>query len=113
MKLLETAQGLQYLHDLGVVHGDVRAVGGPDGLVSPDSHYVKQNILIGAEGAAELCDFGYSRIASQSQGDLSTSCGEAISLIVGFTAPEFFYDQDVWPDFIQDIYAFGGVILEV
>ncbi|KAJ2912857.1 hypothetical protein MD484_g7549, partial [Candolleomyces efflorescens] len=47
--ILGIANGLQYLHNHGVVHGDLKA----------------QNVLVGDNGAPLLCDFGRSKFIAR------------------------------------------------
>ncbi|KAG6612046.1 Serine/threonine protein kinase [Phytophthora cinnamomi] len=95
----EAAVGLAYLHDQKVVHGDLKC----------------NNIVIGADDKAKICDFGFSYIRSQSVG-LSA---KAQTDTVRWKAPECLMpmgesavDSAHNPRFASDIYSFGMCIIE-
>ncbi|EGZ07888.1 hypothetical protein PHYSODRAFT_526653 [Phytophthora sojae] len=96
----EAAVGLAYLHDQKVVHGDLKC----------------NNILIGADDKAKICDFGFSYIRSQSVG-LSA---KAQTDTVRWKAPECLMpmgDPDAMdaahnPRFASDVYSLGMCIIE-
>ncbi|KAF8163913.1 kinase-like domain-containing protein, partial [Mycena galopus ATCC 62051] len=86
----EIAQGLAFLHDEGVVHGDLRGA----------------NILVSDAGNASLTDFGLTVLVdtSASQTRISGGC-------VRWMAPETF--ENLPRTQASDIYAFACVCLEL
>ncbi|GAB9474341.1 hypothetical protein Gpo141_00011471 [Globisporangium polare] len=86
-KLYEAAQGLQFLHEQKLVHGDV----------APSS------VIINAEGAVKIAD---NIVASL---DLPNSTNEASWR----RAPENLHgDESAVPTFASDVYAFGSCITQ-
>ncbi|RLN88044.1 hypothetical protein BBJ28_00023722 [Nothophytophthora sp. Chile5] len=88
--LLSAATGLRYLHDVGVVHGDLKG----------------NNILIGKDGVAKLTDFGLSFFRNNSaleaeQGALGAYRWKAPECLNGGVAT-----------FASDIFSFGMCIIE-
>ncbi|KAF8183830.1 kinase-like domain-containing protein [Mycena galopus ATCC 62051] len=94
--LYEIAQGLQYLHSRGIVHGDLRGT----------------NILINEDWSACLADFGLS-IFSDATATMSTT--RAGSLY--WMAPELLDPGRFGIEFTRtpasDVYAFGCVCFEM
>ncbi|POM68220.1 Serine/threonine protein kinase [Phytophthora palmivora] len=95
----EAALGLHYLHSEKVVHGDLKC----------------NNIVIGADDKAKICDFGFSYIRSQSVG-LSA---KAQTDTVRWKAPECLMpmgetgvDAAHNPRFASDVFSFGMCIIE-
>ncbi|RLN56392.1 hypothetical protein BBJ29_003610 [Phytophthora kernoviae] len=95
----EAAVGLDYLHEQKVVHGDLKC----------------NNILVGADDKAKICDFGFSYIRSQSVG-LST---KAQTDTIRWKAPECLMpmseenpDAEHNPRFASDVFSFGMCIIE-
>ncbi|KAG8903468.1 hypothetical protein FRB99_003246 [Tulasnella sp. 403] len=88
--LRETAEALAYLHNRGMIHGDIKA---SNILVSPDIH-------------ALLCDFGLSRMIN-----VATATGLKGAGTTRWQAPELWKDSP--KGFTTDIYAFGITIYEV
>ncbi|KAI9985282.1 hypothetical protein PInf_004608 [Phytophthora infestans] len=95
----EAALRLHYLHSEKVVHGDLKC----------------NNIVIGGDDKAKICDFGFSYIRSQSVG-LSA---KAQTDTVRWKAPECLMpmgesDADAAhnPRFASDVYSFGMCIVE-
>ncbi|ETM53888.1 serine/threonine protein kinase, partial [Phytophthora nicotianae] len=94
----QAAVGLDYIHSQKVVHGDLKC----------------NNIVIGADDNAKICDFGFSYIRSQSVG-LSK---KAQTDTVRWKAPECLMpmgeEVDVTnnPRFASDVYSFGMCIIE-
>ncbi|KAG2088074.1 kinase-like domain-containing protein [Suillus discolor] len=94
--LKQIAEGLQYLHDHNVIHGDL----------------TNGNVLVAADGSPRLADFGISNIMVQSNPAFSYHTGA-----VRWVAPELVDPPEDQP--IQcatkstDIYALGGIMLQV
>lgn len=89
--LLNAALGLQYLHDSGIVHGDLKA----------------NNILVGADNVVKLADFGLS---ASTKGAQSASAGGALGAY-RWKAPECL--QGEMSTFASDVYSFAMVMVEV
>ncbi|KAF8586717.1 kinase-like protein [Ramaria rubella] len=96
--LLETAQGLHYLHNRRppVIHGDLKGA----------------NILISNTGSAVLADFGLSRISHEATTAMLHGAGSP-----RWMAPELITagDEETGPLKTQmtDVYAYGHIMLEV
>ncbi|GMF40233.1 unnamed protein product [Phytophthora fragariaefolia] len=88
-KLLEAALGLEYLHQYGIVHGDLKC----------------NQILVSGEGVAKLTDFGFSFVSS---GSKPTGSGGAIR----WRAPECLGCNGQIPTFQSDVYSFGMCVVE-
>jgi serine/threonine-protein kinase len=87
---IQAAQGLQAVHDMGVIHRDFKA----------------SNIMIDSRGVARLVDFG---IAKHAEHD-ATSSGAV------FGTPEYMSPEQVRGgrlDYRSDIYALGCVVYEI
>lgn len=95
-QLQQAAEGLAYLHGSlpPIAHGDLKPA----------------NILITDELTATLCDMGISRFILDGHTGLTTSGSASGSS--GFQAKELI-TGDSLPTLQSDIYAMGGVILEV
>ncbi|KAJ6476175.1 kinase-like domain-containing protein [Mycena sanguinolenta] len=94
--LYEIAQGLQYLHSCGIVHGDLRGT----------------NILINEHWSACLADFGLS-ILSDATATMSTNRGGSLY----WMAPELLAPDRFGTEFTRtpasDVFAFGCVCFEL
>ncbi|RLN87941.1 hypothetical protein BBJ28_00023258 [Nothophytophthora sp. Chile5] len=90
--LHDAAEGLQHLHDHGIVHGDLKG----------------NNVLV-SDGIAKLADFGLIIIASREE--VPTSGGEGALGAFRWKAPECL--MGARPTFASDIYSFGMCIIEV
>ncbi|KAG8920393.1 hypothetical protein FRC01_000787 [Tulasnella sp. 417] len=87
--LCETADALQYLHQEGVIHGDIKA----------------SNILIEDDGHSLLCDFGLTKTV-----DARTSTAMRGAGTFRWQSPELW--EDAPKSFESDVYAFGITIAE-
>lgn len=94
--LKQITEGLQYLHDHDVIHGDL----------------TDNNVLIAADGSPRLADFGISNIMVQSNPAFSYHTGA-----VRWIAPELIDSPEDQPvrcaTKSTDIYALGGIMLQV
>ena len=87
---IQLARALAYVHGRGIVHRDVKP----------------SNILMGADGAARLGDFGIARLTDASTLTLAgTTLGTA-----AYMAPEQLEDHQVGP--AADVWSLGIVLLE-
>ncbi|RLN37887.1 hypothetical protein BBJ28_00007427 [Nothophytophthora sp. Chile5] len=94
----EAALGLDFLHEEKVVHGDLKC----------------NNILVGSDGKAKICDFGFSFIRSQSVGlsakpqpaTIRWKAQECLKPVSGKPDPQFN------PRFASDVFSFGMCIIE-
>jgi hypothetical protein len=85
--LYDAALGLQYLHECGVTHCDLKS----------------DNILVGVDGRARLTDFGLSAGAGHQT--------EAVTAAAYWTAPEVLLGRI--PTSASDVYSFAMTIVEV
>jgi serine/threonine protein kinase len=90
--LRDAALGLRFLHQRGIVHGDLKG----------------NNILVNKAGVAMLTDFGLSFIPGQ---EGSSTPREAIGAFQ-WKAPELLGANCSAPTFESDVYAFGMCIVE-
>ncbi|KAH9483782.1 Serine/threonine-protein kinase STY17 [Psilocybe cubensis] len=89
--LIDAASGLEYLHNRGIVHGDLRGA----------------NILISRTGVARLSDFGLSQfLEDRGQGMTSTQ-----NINPRWFAPELLQNAPVSTH--SDVWSFGMVCLEL
>ncbi|TFK27177.1 kinase-like protein [Coprinopsis marcescibilis] len=99
--IADVVSGIQYLHENGIIHGDLKAV----------------NILVTQSGHACLADFGLSKVSECSAlswtsiRDTSTSSGGSIR----WQAPELFDPEDESSPLTMkcDIYSFSCVCYEI
>ncbi|KAG8724975.1 hypothetical protein FRC09_011003 [Ceratobasidium sp. 395] len=89
---IQIVEGLSYLHESGVVHGDLKGA----------------NVLISEDGSARLADFGNAALQELSLRFTSTSTRPGLS--PRWAAPELFKDTKC--NVPADIYALGMTILE-
>ncbi|RLN76117.1 hypothetical protein BBO99_00007796 [Phytophthora kernoviae] len=90
--LCEAAQGLQYLHERGIIHGDLKG----------------NNILVGSDSQVKLTDFGLSVFVKNLNWTENTGTIGAVR----WKAPERLRKFDCGPSFASDIYSFGMCIIE-
>ena len=89
--LIQCLCGLKALHDLNVMHRDVKCA----------------NILISARGECKLADFNVSKVVSQKDGGfLHTQTGTPY-----YASPEVWKDRPY--DFKSDIWSLGCVVYEM
>ncbi|KAJ7616884.1 kinase-like domain-containing protein [Mycena rosella] len=89
--VLGVACGLKFLHDNGIVHGDLKVA----------------NVLVDKRGVACICDFGISRIAGR-PGFTTRSQGTT-----PYKAPELLADPKSSTTIQSDIYSFALLVLEI
>ena len=115
--MLEVAQGMEYIHSEGVVHGDLRGV-----RTLPKKHVhcnadlsFQENVLLDADLRVQIADFGLTRL-------LDATNTQSGAKHLNFAAPELFgcLDDDDDPSAgdpsrtqMSDVYAFGGLYYEV
>ncbi|POM80799.1 TKL protein kinase [Phytophthora palmivora] len=90
--LTEAAQGLQHLHERGIIHGDLKG----------------NNILVGSGHQVKLTDFGLSTFAKK----LNWTGSAATIGAIRWKAPERLSGYDRGPSFASDIYSFGMCMIE-
>jgi len=92
-KAKEIVSGLQYLHEQGVLHGDLKA----------------DNVIVSDQQQAQLTDFGISRILDV-KGFTTANRGN-----IRWTAPELMPpdDSDVRPTPESDIFSLGMLLLQL
>ncbi|KAF9450882.1 kinase-like protein, partial [Macrolepiota fuliginosa MF-IS2] len=90
----DVIEGLLYLHQAGVVHGDLKA----------------RNILISSDKRALIADFGMSTVAMTTKRE--SSPGGVTGYTIRFTAPEIM-KRNIKPTKMSDVWSFGCLCLEV
>lgn len=90
--------GLQYLHQLNIIHGDLKPT----------------NVLVDGNGVAKLCDFGLVRLAGWGVATGLTTTSPYTGT-ARYKAPELFMTiENRFPvaTFEGDIYSLGCILLE-
>ncbi|KAL3661158.1 hypothetical protein V7S43_013769 [Phytophthora oleae] len=99
-KLYEAALGLQYLHQRGIIHQDLKC----------------DNILVGSDGRAKLTDFGLSSQLLRHNPHKSVAEGSKPVGAVRWKAPELLKAAKsggkVTPSMEADIFSFGMCIVQ-
>ena len=109
-KLLDVAEGLNYLHANYTIHGDLKGVGTfPLSFLSLLTILDQPNILVDRGGRALLADFG---LASIVYGMNSVHATKSQGYTVRWAAPEILKRADKITR-EADIFAFGMVVIEV
>lgn len=88
------SDGLEYLHDLGIVHGDLRGT----------------NVLIDDDWHVRLTDFGLAILA-----DASTQTAGVVAgfIPLAWAAPELVDESCKRPTFATDVFSFARTCVEV
>ncbi|KAJ8564314.1 hypothetical protein ON010_g7033 [Phytophthora cinnamomi] len=92
-KLFEVAAGLNYLHEQGVIHGDLKC----------------NNIVVDQDGTAMLTDFGLSFLES---GPYPMQDKKSTLGAMQWRAPEYATMTVTKPSFASDVYSLGMCIIE-
>ena len=115
-QLLQVAKGLQYLHSLDIVHGNLKGVSD----ASPQTNlslikFVQANVLISESGNARVCDYGLTPFISDPTFTVAATPG-----VVGssqWLAPELIGPPEgPNPRFESkpaDVFAFAMLVVEV
>ena len=91
----EAAQGLQYAHEHGVIHRDVKP----------------ENILLTKDGSTLVADFGIARASGGARDARLTETGMAIGTPAYMSPEQASGDQTLDPR--TDVYSLGGVLYEM
>lgn len=124
LQVTDVALGLEYLHENGIVHGNLKGVRlvpdlAPDHLLTKHQLLPEQqkNVLVGEDGHAVLADFGITSILDP-DGLVEVSISSSMSQdgTARWRAPETFSieeDEESLETKASDVYAFAMVTYEV
>ncbi|KAJ1305299.1 hypothetical protein OPQ81_000323 [Rhizoctonia solani] len=89
---IQVAEAVMYLHDMGVIHGDLRS----------------RSMMVSNEGVIQITSFGSSVFEQDTHNQEKT-----FHFAPRWAAPERFYKESTWPTKKSDIWSLGMVILEL
>jgi len=92
---LEVLDAVQYAHERGVVHRDLKPA----------------HLLVGRDGHPRLLDFGISKLVQAERATATVTRTEARALTPAYASPEQFRGEPVTP--LSDVYALGAVLYEL
>ncbi|KAH7338240.1 kinase-like domain-containing protein [Rhizoctonia solani] len=95
MKSLQVVHGVNYLHKVPLIHGDLKA----------------RNIFVSGDGVVKVGDFGLAKLLGEQSLRFSASGTQSFGTI-RWTAPELFEAQP-HRGLASDIYALGMTLLEI
>jgi serine/threonine protein kinase len=121
-QVLEVAEGIQYIHSEGIVHGDLRGVCPPQSAwLDSDTNFpfYQDNVLLDAHFHVQIADFGLTRHSE-------ATVTQSGALHYNFAAPELLGNWDGEEDESEsdddgqltartqksDVYAFGCLYYE-
>ncbi|CAE7195130.1 unnamed protein product, partial [Rhizoctonia solani] len=87
----QVAEGLVYIHGLGIAHGDIKG----------------DNVVVSNEGVAKITDFGCATMRRDFP--VAFTATESVSYSVRWAAPELFLDEGIRTNYETDVYALGMV----
>ncbi|KAJ3568705.1 hypothetical protein NP233_g5540 [Leucocoprinus birnbaumii] len=100
LKIYDVIKGLLYLHELGIVHGDLKGI--------------QNNVLVSDAKRALITDFGNSHIASASQPATEGITTSPIAYTARWAAPELLVaTQNLRPRRPCDIWSLGCLCYEI
>jgi serine/threonine protein kinase len=105
VQMTEVADGLVYLHDQKVVHGDINDVRASCNMFCLKLTKPQTNILISDEEHAQLADFGLAIISEQTEAHMTQTSTNAGS--VAWMSPEQLDEEHHRRCTADDVYAFG------
>ena len=111
-QVLGIAEGLAYLHDNNVIHGDMKAVSKCYLILTYLNRFVQDNVLMSNEGQPLICDFGLARVVPESV-SLSNSTNNMRGSIRWMAAEFFSYDdmkRVSRHSKTTDIWSFGATV---
>ena len=110
-QLLEVSRGLEYLHSMGVVHKNVKAVRSFLHLFNHTLTFSQTNILVDARGRAHLGGLGVALLPSDTPGvDIDRSFHGAAPELAGHGRSGLASAEATKA---SDVYAFGVLAWEV
>ncbi|KAG8918119.1 hypothetical protein FRC02_002595, partial [Tulasnella sp. 418] len=108
--------GLAYLHSIGIVHGDIKAVGYSYILPKLLLILAQENALIDANGIASWCDFGLSHFLEDLPGRSGNTPSSTLrDGTIPFLSPEqvVYGHQHRRKTTMMDMWSFGCLIAQV
>lgn len=109
-QLAQISSGLSYLHSIGIIHNDVKAVSISVEHLMSISHYLQSNVLINDKGEACVSDYGLSRFLEKS--GLTTKTQSATWR---HSPPQRFHEDEAIsrPTKATDVWSFAMTVVEV